>query len=141
LALLEAEPVDPDGRSPGEIADSVLQAVVDGELLALGDQLVALASERAVSPVDVVGALLNFVECEEPRLVEIGEAAPFGVVGFDLAFEFCQFCCQYLVVGGWRGRSEGGLPSGQDFGVEQRGSDLFEDEGVQDVGPDAAFGA
>ncbi len=94
LALPEVEFVDADSGSTGEVVDSVLQAVLGGQLLALGDQLVALAGERAVSLVDVVGPLLDFVELEEPGLVQIGEAAPFGAVGFDLAFESCQFCCQ-----------------------------------------------
>jgi hypothetical protein len=42
LALLEAELVDADGCSAGEVADSLLEAVVERELLALVDELVAL---------------------------------------------------------------------------------------------------
>jgi len=64
LALLEAELVDPDGGSPGEVADSLLQAVVDGELLALGDQFVALIGQRAVPDVDVACPPLHFAELQ-----------------------------------------------------------------------------
>jgi hypothetical protein len=64
LALLEAEFVDANGGSASEVADSLLQSVVDGELLALRDQLVALLGKRVVAVVDVACPTLDFVQLE-----------------------------------------------------------------------------
>jgi hypothetical protein len=53
LALPEVELVDAGGGAAGEVADSLLEPVVEGKLLALGDQFVALAGECVVTEVDV----------------------------------------------------------------------------------------
>ena len=91
LALLEVELVDADGCSAGEVADSLLEAVVDGELLALGDELVALLGQRAVAEVDVSCSPLHLGELEQPGLVQVGETSSLGAVGVELACQSIQF--------------------------------------------------
>ena len=69
LALLEVELVDAGGGAAGEVADTLLEAVVDGKLLALGDELVALLGERVVASVDISCSQLHLVEFDQPGLV------------------------------------------------------------------------
>ena len=64
LALLEVEFVDAEGCSTSEVADSLLEAVIDGELLALGDELVALPGEGVVTGVNLSCSPLHLVELE-----------------------------------------------------------------------------
>jgi hypothetical protein len=64
LALLEVEFVDAEGCPASEVADSLLEAVVDGELLALGDELVALFGEGVVTEVNLSCSPLHLVELE-----------------------------------------------------------------------------
>jgi hypothetical protein len=99
LALLEAQLVDAGGRSVGEVADSLLEAVVERELLALGDQLVALLGQRAVADVDVSCSPLYLVELEQTGLIQIGETPAFGSIGVEPAGQSIQFGAQELIVG------------------------------------------
>src|SRR5437660_5831839 len=87
LALSEVELVDAGSGPTREVADTLAQPVVGGELVALRHQGVALAGERLVAGVDVPGAPLDVGELEEAGLVQVGEAAAFGAVGLDLALD------------------------------------------------------
>lgn len=64
LALLEVEFAGAEGCPASEVADSLLEAVIDGELLALGDELVALPGEGVVTGVDLSCSPLHLVELE-----------------------------------------------------------------------------
>jgi hypothetical protein len=99
LALMETELVDADGRSVGEVADSLLEAVVERELLALADQLVALVGQRAVADVDVSCSPLYLVELKQTGLIQIGESPPLGSIGIEPAGQSIQFGAQELIVG------------------------------------------
>jgi hypothetical protein len=85
LALLEVEFVEAEGCAAGEVADSLLEAVVGGELLALGDELVALLGEGVVTGVYLSCSPLDLVELEQAGLVQVGEPPPLGPVVIDLA--------------------------------------------------------
>ena len=61
---------------------------------------------------DFAGAALQFGEFDEPGLVEVDEAAPFGVGGVDLAVQPGQFGGEQFVVGD-RGGQRDGLFAGQ----------------------------
>jgi hypothetical protein len=141
LALGEVELVDAGGRLSGEVADALLETVIDGELLAVRDELVALLEQGVVPLVDVVGSSLHLGEVEEAGLVEVGEAASLGAVGVELAGQVVQFGGEELVVGGRCRGAYGGLSGAQHGGPEQGGLDLLEDERVQRVGADGALRA
>jgi hypothetical protein len=64
LTLLEVEFVDAGGCSLGELSNSVVEAVVGGELLALGDELVALLGESVMTDVNISCPALDLVELE-----------------------------------------------------------------------------
>jgi hypothetical protein len=99
LALLEVEAVDAGGCAAGEVVDSLLEAVVDSELLALRDQLVALRGECVVTDVDVSCSPLYFGELDETGLVEVGETASLGPIGVELACQSVQFGAEQFIVG------------------------------------------
>ena len=99
LALLEAELVDADGCSAGEVADSLLEAVVERELLALVDELVALLGQRAVADVHVSCSPLNLAELEQTGLIQVGETSALGSIGVELAGQSIQFRAEQLIVG------------------------------------------
>jgi hypothetical protein len=69
LALLEGEFVDTGSGVVGEVGNSFLEAVVDGELLALGDELVALGGEGVVAGVNVSCSALHLAQLEQAGLV------------------------------------------------------------------------
>jgi hypothetical protein len=99
LALLEVEFVEAERCAAGEVADSLLEAVVGGELLALGDELVALSGEGVVTEVNLSCSSLHLVELEQAGLVEVGESSSFGPVVFDLAGESVEFGAEQRVIG------------------------------------------
>ena len=56
---------------------------------------------RVVAAVlDLGGAALQLGQLEEPGLVEVDEAAAFGVGGLELAVQAGQLGAEHLVVGG-----------------------------------------
>ena len=64
LAVLEVELVDAEGCSASEVADSLLEAVIECQLLALGDQFVALLGQGVVAGVNLSCPPLHLVELE-----------------------------------------------------------------------------
>ena len=141
LALREAQIVDAGSGSPSEVGDALTKAVVGGELAALEHESIALSSEHGVAGVDVAGSALHLVELEQASLVEISEATSFALVGLELALEAGELGTEKLVV--WDGRlgSDRGFAGKEDLGAQQRGAHLVEDEGVECIGADVAFGA
>ena len=57
-----------------------------GELFALGDQLISLGVELALSAVDVGCSAGKFAVVDDSRLVEVGDSSPFGLGGFDASW-------------------------------------------------------
>ncbi|MCA1696222.1 MAG: hypothetical protein LC749_16715 [Actinobacteria bacterium] len=99
LALGEVELID-GGRNPlGEALDPVTQAVVGGELVALGDQLVTLVSQTLVTFIDVVGPPRELGRVEHAGLVEVGDAPAFRPGRLDAPVETAQLAGEQLVVG------------------------------------------
>src|SRR5258705_3046 len=87
------------------------------------------------------GAALHFGEFDEPALVEVDEAAPFGVGGGDLAVQPGQFGGEQFVVGDGGVQRDRLFAGQQLLGVGDRGADVVEHERVEGVGADVAFGA
>ena len=141
LAVVEVELVDPFGDSAGEVIDTVPEAVVCDEFVALGHEVVVLAGQCLSAGSDVSAAPLDLGEFEEPGLVEVGEASPFCVGRFDLAVEPGQFDSEELIVGDGSLVGQGGLAGDEDVGLEEGGADLVEDEGVELVGADVTLRA
>jgi hypothetical protein len=94
-----------------------------------------------VTGVEIAGAALDLGQLEQPGLVQVRQAPPFGSVGVDFALEAGQFGGEDFVVGTGHRRGDGRLCSLEHVGTQKCGSDLFEHEGVERVGTDAAFGA
>ena len=89
---------------------------------------------------DFGGAALHFGEFDEPALVEVDEAAPFGIGGVDLAVQPGQFGGQQFVVGIGVCSVTACSPASSWSGSGHRGADVVEDELVEGVGADVAFG-
>jgi len=90
---------------------------------------------------DVGGAALQLGQLNEAGLVEIDQPAAFGVGGVELAGQSGQLGGEQVIVGGRGAHREGLLAGGEHLGAQQRGADLVEDEPVEGVGADVAFGA
>ena len=141
LFLGEVEGVD-HGQDPGrEVADAAAELVVAGQLLALRGEGVASFSEVAAAVFDVGGAALQLGELDEAGLLEVDETAAFGVDGVELAVQAGQLGGEQVVVGGGGAHGEGLFAGGEHVGAQQGGADLVEDERVEGVGADVAFGA
>jgi hypothetical protein len=84
---------------------------------------------------------LQLGQLEDPGLVEVDEAAAFGVGGLELAVQAGQLGAEQLVVGGGGAHGERLFAGGEHVGAQQRGADLVEHERVEGVGADVAFGA
>jgi hypothetical protein len=74
--------------------------VVDGQLVALGDEVVPGVGEFFGSPVDVVGSAGELVGVDDSGLVHVGGASAFGLGGVDASVEPVEFGGEELVVGG-----------------------------------------
>jgi hypothetical protein len=68
----------------------VTQLVVASQLVALRDQGVAAFGEVTATVLDVGGAALQLGQVDEAGLVEVDEAAAFGVGGLELAVQAGQ---------------------------------------------------
>ena len=117
LAVLEVERVDTLEGSPGEVRDAVVEAVVGGEFVALGDESLALLVELAVAGFEFTGAGLEFVFSDHSSLVQVGEAAPFSVGGVDSPFEAGQLGGEQFVVGCRCLACKGGFSGGEEVGT------------------------
>jgi hypothetical protein len=87
LFLGEVEGVDHGQDAGGEVADAVAQLVVAGERLALRGEGVAAFGQVAAAVLDVGGAALQLGQLDEAGLVEVDEAAAFGIGGVELAVQ------------------------------------------------------
>jgi hypothetical protein len=117
LTLLEAELVEAVSGPAGELTDALAEAVVGGQLLALGDQLVALAGQRTMAGVDVPCPPLHLAELEQPGLVQVGEASLLGPVGVELARQAVQLGTEELVIGRGRRRPHCRLAGAEHLGA------------------------
>jgi hypothetical protein len=135
------ELVDHFAYLPGEVGDAAAEQVPVGERGPLGGEGVTFGLQVALPCGDFSGAALQLGQVDEPGLVEVGEPAPFGGGGVDLAVEAGEFGGEQFVVGD-RGADRDCLLTGQQhLGLDERGSDLVEDVLVERVGADVAFGA
>jgi hypothetical protein len=81
LPLVEVELVDDGHNAVGESGDAVADLVVVCQFLALGGQGVAALLEVSAAGVGVGGAALQFGHVDQCGLVEVGQAASFGLDG------------------------------------------------------------
>ncbi len=135
------EGVDDGVDAGGEVVDAVAELVVAGERGSFVGEAGSLVLQLFSAGGDFGGATLHFGQFDEPALVEVDETAPFGVGGLDFAVQSGQFGAEQFVVGD-RGVQGDGLFAGQQLlGVGNRSADVLEDERVERVGADVAFGA
>ena len=99
LATFEVEVVDASRDSCGEVGYTAAELVVDSELLLPGDELVAFVVEAGLSSGDVFASPAELVEVHQPGLVEVGEAAAFGVDLVGTATDTLELGGAQLVVG------------------------------------------
>ena len=124
----------------GEVVHAAAELVVTGECGSFVDEAGSFVLQFFSACGDLGGAALHFGEFDKPALVEVDEAAPFGVGGVDLAVQSGQFGGEEFVVGD-RGCQGDCLFAGQQLvGSGDGGAYAVEHEGVQRVGADVAFG-
>src|SRR4029077_10214707 len=135
------ELVDDGGHPGGEVLDAVAEPVAAGQVGALGGQAGPLVLQLALAGGDPGGAALQFGHVDQPGLVEVDQPAVFTAGGAGPAVQAGELGGEQLGVGGGGVPRDGLLPGQQQGGVEQGGADLAEDEFVEGVGADVAFGA
>jgi hypothetical protein len=126
---------------PGEVGDAAAEQVPVGQRGALGGEAVPFGVQVTQAGGDFAGAAVQLGQVDEPGLVEVGQPAPFGCGGVDLAVEAGELGGEQLVVGNRGGDRDGLLAGQQHAGLGERCADLGEDEVVERVGADVAFGA
>lgn len=99
LAAVEVEVVDASRGSCGEVGYTPAELVVDSELLLPGDELGAFVVKTGLAGGDVLAAAAELVEVDEPGLVEVGEAATFGIDLVATAADTLELGSAELVVG------------------------------------------
>ena len=93
------EGVDDGVDAGGEVVHAAAELVVTGERGSFVDEAGSLVLQFFSAGGDFGGAALHFGEFDEPALVEVDEAAPFGVGCVDLAVQSGQFGGEEFVVG------------------------------------------
>src|SRR5271156_2665067 len=124
LFLDVVEVVDDGVDAGGEVVHAAAELVVAGERGSFVGEAGSLVLQFFSAGGDFGGAALHFGEFDEGALVEVDEAAPFGVGGLDFAVESGQFGGEQFVVGD-RGVQGDGLFAGEQLvGVGDRGADV-----------------
>jgi hypothetical protein len=78
------EGVDDGVDACGEVTHAAAQLIVTGQRGSLVGETGSLVLQLFSAGGDFAGAALQFGEFDEPALVEVDEAAPFGVGDVDL---------------------------------------------------------
>jgi len=99
LFLDVVESVDDGVDAGGEIVDAGSELVVAGERCSFVSEAGSLVLQLFSARGNLGGAALHFGEFDKSALVEVDEAAPFGVGGVDLAVQAGQFGGEEFVVG------------------------------------------
>jgi hypothetical protein len=99
LFLGVVEGVDGGVDAGGEIVHAVAELVVTGERGPFVGEAGSLVLQFFSAGGDLGAAALQFGEFDEPALVEVDEAVPFGVGGLDLAVQSGEFGREKFVVG------------------------------------------
>ena len=114
LAAVEVEVVDAGRNSCGEVGYTPAELVVDSELLLAGEELGVFVVEAGLPGGDVFATPAELVEVHEPGLVEVGEAATFGIDLVGTASDTLELGGAELVAG------ELGLASQRRFTGDQQ---------------------
>jgi hypothetical protein len=136
LTLPEVELVEAVGYACGEVAYTPAELVGTGQLLVTGVQLVLLGLQTSPAGNGLVGSALEVGEGDQPGLVEVAEASPFGVDRFDLPGEAGELGVEDLVFGDGAAASESGFTGEDQLGSQQHRAHLVEHETVELVGAD-----
>jgi len=100
LLLLRGVELVDDAADPfGEVVHAAAQLVASGQCGALFGEAGSLGLQVAVTVGDLGGAALQFGKLDQPGLVEVDQAAAFGVGGVDLAVQTGEFGAEQLVIG------------------------------------------
>jgi hypothetical protein len=83
----------------GEIVHAAAELIVAGERGSFVSEACSLVLQLFSACGDFGGAALHFGKFDKPTLVEVDQAAPFGVGGIDLAVQPGQFGAEEFVVG------------------------------------------
>ena len=94
------EGVDDGVDAGGEIVHAGSELIVAGEGGAFVSEAGSLVLQLFSACGDLGGAALHFGKFDEPTLVEVDEAAPFGVGGIELAVQPGQFGGEEFVIWG-----------------------------------------
>jgi hypothetical protein len=97
--------------------------------------------EFALACGDRGGTALQFGHVDQPGLVEVDQPAVLAAGGLELVVAAGQLGGEQLIVGDGGMHRDGLLADKQQAGAEQGGSYLAEDELVESVSADVAFGA
>ena len=136
LFLGVVEGVDDGVDAGGEVMHAAAELVVTGELGSFIGETGSLVLQFLSTCCDFGGAALHFGKFDEPALVEVDEATPFGIGGVDLAVQPAQFGGEQFVVGDGSCQGNGLFAGQQLVRVGDRGADVVEHECVQGVGAD-----
>ena len=130
LFLGVIEGVDDSVDVGGEVVHAGSELIVAGEGGAFVGESGSLVLQFFSACGDFGGAALHFGEFDEPALVEVDEAAPFGVGGVDLAVQPGQFGGEEFVIWGGSCQLDGLFAGQQEIGLGDGGADVVEHEGV-----------
>lgn len=117
LAPVEVEVVDAGCDSCGEVGYTSAEPVVDSELLLPGEELGVFVVETGFAGGDVFAAAAELVELDQPGLVEVGEAASFGIDLVGAAADTLELGGAELVVGDFGFAGECRFAGDEQFGL------------------------
>jgi hypothetical protein len=96
--LVEIQLVDSNLDLVGEAFDTLTQSVVLSQLLALGNQRLALRLKSAAPEFQFLAAAQKLLALDEIRLVQISQSPTLGGSGFNLTIEAGNLSRQQLIV-------------------------------------------
>jgi hypothetical protein len=101
LFLGVIEGVDDGVDAGGEVTHASAELIVTGQRGSFLGEAGSVVLQLFSPGGDFGGTPLQFGKFDEPALVEVDEAAPFGVGGVDLAVQPSQFGAKEFIVGNW----------------------------------------
>src|SRR6516162_720717 len=124
LFLGVVEGVDDGVDAGGEVVHAAAELVVAGEVGSFVGETGSLVLQLFSACCGFGSAALHFGQFDEPTLVEVDEATPFGIGGVDLAVQPAQFGGEEFVVGDGSCQGNGLFAGQQLVGVGDRGADV-----------------
>jgi hypothetical protein len=130
LTLLEIECIDAGSNASCEGFDLASQALVDREVLSVGQNRLAFEFELSMAADHVLVACLELRELDRLHLIEVRDSAPFALGVLESTLQACELHIQQFIVGLCRSSAESRLALHQDRGLKERLSNLVPHQGV-----------